>query len=119
MYRKVLDPEKSQRVINLAELNITNNGLVNLSELKNIIGYLFIAYSRADTYSRDSKSPDHQFGFRKKHATIEQVHRVVDIINTALEDKKYCTAVFLDISQGLMTFYIKPKNYYPLAFQFS
>ena len=29
--------------------------------------------------------PEHQFGFRKKHGTIEQVHRVVDVINTAFE----------------------------------
>ena len=31
---------------------------------------------------------DHQFGFSKKHGRIEQVHRVVDVINTALEEKK-------------------------------
>ena len=43
---------------------------------------------------------DHQFGFRKKHDTMEQVYRVVDVINTAFEEKKYCTAVFLDISQA-------------------
>ena len=41
---------------------------------------------------------DHQFGLRKKHVTIEQVYRVVDVINTA---KKYCTAVFLDILDKL------------------
>jgi len=29
--------------------------------------------------------PDHQFGFRKKHATIEQVHRIVNIIHGAQE----------------------------------
>jgi hypothetical protein len=28
---------------------------------------------------------DHQFGFRQKHATIEQVHHITDVINTALE----------------------------------
>ena len=36
----------------------------------------------------ESLIPDHQFGFRKKHGTIEQVHRVVDVINKAFEDKK-------------------------------
>jgi hypothetical protein len=40
--------------------------------------------------------PDHQFGFRRKRATIEQVHRVVNVINTAMETDKYCT----DISQA-------------------
>lgn len=44
--------------------------------------------------------PSHQFGFRKKHASIEQVHRVVNIISQALEEKKYCSAAFLDISQA-------------------
>jgi hypothetical protein len=42
--------------------------------------------------------PDHQFGFRQKHAIIGQVHRITDVINTALESNKYCTAAFLDIS---------------------
>ena len=44
--------------------------------------------------------PDHQFGFRKGHGTIEQVHRVVNCINKALDEDKFCTAIFLDISQA-------------------
>jgi hypothetical protein len=44
--------------------------------------------------------PDHQFGFRKKHTTIEQVHRITNIIHRALENKQYCTAAFLDIGQA-------------------
>ena len=44
--------------------------------------------------------PDYQFGFRQKHATIEQIHRIVYKIFNDLEDKKYCTAAFLDISQA-------------------
>lgn len=44
--------------------------------------------------------PGHQFGFRPQHATIEQVHRVVNIIRQDLEDKRYCSAAFLDISQA-------------------
>ena len=43
---------------------------------------------------------DHQFGFRRKHTTIEQVHRITNIIHRALENKHYCTAAFLDISQA-------------------
>jgi len=31
---------------------------------------------------------EHQFGFRNKHSTIEQVHRVTNLINKALEEKK-------------------------------
>jgi hypothetical protein len=33
-------------------------------------------------------------------STIQQIHRVTDIKNKALEDKKYCAAVFLDVSQA-------------------
>ena len=44
--------------------------------------------------------PKHQFGFRNRHATTEQVHRVVNTINKALEAKRYCSTVFLDISQA-------------------
>lgn len=44
--------------------------------------------------------PSHQFGFRKQHSTIEQVHRVVNHIKTNIEDKKYCSAAFLDVTQA-------------------
>jgi len=44
--------------------------------------------------------PDIQFGFRQKHSTIEQVHRLVEKIHQSLKRKKYCLAVFLDISQA-------------------
>ena len=44
--------------------------------------------------------PSHQFGFREKHSTIDQVHRITDIIENAYNDKKVCSAVFLDVSQA-------------------
>lgn len=44
--------------------------------------------------------PDHQFGFRQKHSTVEQIHRVVNVIKEDLETKKYCSAAFLDVSQA-------------------
>jgi hypothetical protein len=44
--------------------------------------------------------PDHHFGFRRKNAIIEQVHRITNVINKALKSNKYCTAAFLDISQA-------------------
>lgn len=44
--------------------------------------------------------PEYQFGFRHKHGTPEQCHRIVNIITDALENKKYCSAVFLDIQQA-------------------
>lgn len=44
--------------------------------------------------------PQHQFGFRQKHSTVEQVHRLVQEINHNFETKKYCSAVFLDVAQA-------------------
>lgn len=44
--------------------------------------------------------PDHQFGFRYKHSTIEQVHRVCEKVRKALETKEYCSGVFLDVQQA-------------------
>jgi hypothetical protein len=38
--------------------------------------------------------PNHQFGFRQRHSTIEQTHRIVQRINEALENKQYCSAAF-------------------------
>lgn len=44
--------------------------------------------------------PSHQFGFRNQHATIEQIHRVINVINLDLHKKRYCSAAFLDITQA-------------------
>jgi hypothetical protein len=44
--------------------------------------------------------PSQQFGFRKADSTIQQCHRITDIINKASEEHKYCSAVFLDVSQA-------------------
>ena len=64
--------------------------------------------------------PKHQFGFRKKHSTIEQVH--VEQIYKSFEKKEYFTLAFLDISQAFdrvghddLLYKLKklvPTNYY-------
>jgi len=43
--------------------------------------------------------PNHQFGFQYKHATIEQIHRIVKRINNDIEAVRYCMEVFLDVLQ--------------------
>lgn len=44
--------------------------------------------------------PEHQFGFRRKHSTTEQVHRITSAILKTFEEKKYCSALFIDVSQA-------------------
>ncbi|KAI4476230.1 hypothetical protein M0804_013770 [Polistes exclamans] len=68
--------------------------------------------------------PNHQFGFRNKHSTVEQVHRLTNTIITALENKEYCSAFFIDIEkafdkvwhQGLLQIINKhfPYSYFKL-----
>lgn len=49
---------------------------------------------------RKNLIPNYQFGFRKHHSTVDQVHRIINIIEKALEGKKVCSAVFLDVAQA-------------------
>lgn len=44
--------------------------------------------------------PDHQFGFRNNHSTIDQVYRITNEIEKAFEEKKICSTAFLDVSQA-------------------
>jgi retron-type reverse transcriptase len=45
--------------------------------------------------------PNHQFGLRQRHSTIEQTHQIIRKIIEALQNKQYCSAAFLDISHAL------------------
>ena len=57
-----------------------------------------IIYDRIKrTIEKKKLMPDHQFGFRNKHSTIEQMHRLINEIILALENKQYCTALFMEI----------------------
>ncbi|PNF38133.1 hypothetical protein B7P43_G14602 [Cryptotermes secundus] len=68
--------------------------------------------------------PNHQFGFRRAHSTIQQSHRIANTITNALNNKQYCTAAFVDIAQAFdkvwhpgLLYKIKrifPINYYSL-----
>ena len=44
--------------------------------------------------------PEHQFGFRSGHGTVEQCHRIKKSITDAFECKQYCAEVFLDVKQA-------------------
>jgi len=55
--------------------------------------------------------PNHQFGFRSKHSTIDQVHSITNIIENALEEKKVCSAIFLDVAQAFDKVWHEGLNY--------
>lgn len=44
--------------------------------------------------------PDYEFGFRPNHLTIDQVHRITDVIKRAPKEKVVCSEVLLDITQA-------------------
>jgi hypothetical protein len=54
---------------------------------------------------------NHQFGFRSKHSTIDQVHRITNIIKIALEEKNVCSAIFLDVVQAFVKVWHEGLNH--------
>jgi hypothetical protein len=44
---------------------------------------------------------NHQFSFSERHSTIDQTHHIEHRINEIIENRQYCSASFLDISQEL------------------
>lgn len=44
--------------------------------------------------------PSHLIGFRNSHSTIDQVHRITNKIEKALEEKRVCSTIFLDVAQA-------------------
>lgn len=43
--------------------------------------------------------PNHQFGFRSKHSTVDQVHRITIIFKKVFEERRICSTMFLDVAQ--------------------
>jgi hypothetical protein len=65
--------------------------------------------------------PPHQFGFRNQHSTVQQTHRIIHTIHQTLEDKQYCTSVFLDVSQAFNKvwhagLFFKVKKVFPIQY---
>lgn len=48
----------------------------------------------APIIEQEALIPHYQFGFCQEHSALEQIHRVVDLI------EKDCVEVFLDVSQA-------------------
>jgi hypothetical protein len=70
-----------------------------LSVLSKVLEKLVLRQINKD-FGPDEWIP-HQFGFRQGHSTVQQIHCVTKIISKALEDRKYCAAVFPDVNQAI------------------
>jgi len=59
----------------------------------------------------------HQFDFRCKHATTEQIHRIVKRINNDMEADRHCSAVFrlIGFQQGTEDCFTKSKQDFQLT----
>lgn len=57
--------------------------------------------------------PNHKFGLRNKHSTIDQVHVITNIIERTLKDKKIGSVVFLNITQTFDNAWHESLNYIP------
>lgn len=44
--------------------------------------------------------PNHQFGFRRMHSTIQQIHRVTNKISSDIDKKNFCVGTYLDVAKA-------------------
>ena len=73
-----------------------------LISLLPIFGKIFeklFAKRLTPTIVENNLFPDYQFGFREKYSTVDQIHKITNVINKSLEPKIFCSGVFLDVSQ--------------------
>lgn len=70
-----------------------------LPSLSKLFERIFLKRLMQDDFANNI-IPDHQFGFRSAHSTIQQVHRVVNVIASTLEEKSHCSAAFLDVTSA-------------------
>jgi len=54
-------------------------------------------------YRKEKILPDSQFGFQRRHFTTHTIQWLTDKIVTALKNKEYSTAAFLNILQATFT----------------
>jgi hypothetical protein len=67
--------------------------------ISKLLEKLILKIIRSDT-NTEEWIPSHQFGFRENHSAVRQIHRITHKIHQALENKEYCTSVFLDVKQA-------------------
>lgn len=66
---------------------------------------IYVKYFTRKTATQQIKTkklnPAHQFDFRENRSTIDQVHRITDVIEKPIEDKKLSSTAFLDVAQAI------------------
>ena len=80
--------------------NVTSYRPISLLPILSKIFEIVIKNKLNHIITSNNLIPQHQFGFRKNHGTIEQVNRVTSEIREAIENKIVCNAVFLDVTQA-------------------
>lgn len=97
---------------------------ISLTPILSKLWETILLHRLSSTLAKENIIPEHQFGFRKMHATIEQVHRVYNAVRQCFEKKEYCSAAFIDIQQAFdrvwhkgLLYKIKtllPHSFYPI-----
>ncbi len=89
--------------LNLIKMHIWYPYIDLYLSLLSIISKIFerVVLSRLNTIFAEKKiPPNEQFGFRAKHSTVEQAHRITAQINEALEKGEFGPTVNLDVSRA-------------------
>lgn len=60
--------------------------------------------------------PDHQFRFLNQYFTMDQVHRITNVIEKSLEEKKICSATFPDVTQTFDKICMKVRTISSITF---
>lgn len=66
-----------------------------------------ILYRIQDILPVKNLIPDHQFGFRQNHSTIQKCHRIVNKIKESLEGNKMCASPFVKVWYEELLFKLK------------
>ena len=115
---------KVSEVIMLPKVEVDSNRPISLLPIMSKLFEKLIAKRLHRILDKYCIIPSHQFGFRRAHSTIDQIHRITDVIEKALEEGAICSALLLDIAQAFdrvwhegLLFKIKellPREYFAL-----
>ena len=71
-----------------------------LISLLPIISKIFEKMHLRSIIEKKNLIPNHQFALQNEHSTIDQVHRITNIFEKTLEEKRTCSTIFLDVARA-------------------